>query len=44
MPYEPDSERAQYLTERRRMMQHWADYLDSLLEANNVLAFGTERT
>jgi integrase len=32
--------RAQYLAERRRMMQHWADYLDGLTEAGNVVAFG----
>ena len=32
--------RAQYLAERRRMMQHWADYLDGLTEAGKVVAFG----
>ena len=26
--------RAQYLPERRRMMQEWADYLDSLRDAS----------
>ena len=31
---------AQYLAERRRMMQHWADYLDGLTEAGKVVAFG----
>lgn len=30
---------AQYLPERIRMMQVWADYLDSLREGGNVLAF-----
>ena len=27
---------AQYLAERRRMMQHWADFLDGLTEARNL--------
>ena len=31
---------AQYLAERRRMMQHWADYLDGLTEGGRVLTFG----
>jgi integrase len=29
--------RAQYLTERRRMMQHWADYLDSLAKGGKII-------
>ena len=29
--------RAQYLDERRRMMQSWADYLDSLREGATVI-------
>lgn len=28
--------RAQYMTERRRMMQHWADYLDGMAKGGNV--------
>lgn len=28
---------AEYLPERRKMMQHWADYLDSLAETNQTL-------
>jgi len=35
---------AQYLTERRRMIQHWADYLDSLAEGGKVITFGARRT
>jgi integrase len=31
--------RAQYLTDRRKMMQAWADYLDQLRAGANVLAF-----
>lgn len=31
--------RAQYLAERQKMMTAWADYLDSLREGENVLAF-----
>jgi integrase len=31
--------RAQYLDERRRMMQSWADYLDSLKAGATVLPF-----
>lgn len=31
--------RAQYLPERVKMMQWWADYLDSLRESNNVIPF-----
>ena len=31
--------RAQYLEERRRMMQSWADYLDSLKSGAQVIAF-----
>jgi integrase len=29
--------RAQYLPERRRMMQAWADYLDSLIEGGKII-------
>ncbi|MEO6340704.1 MAG: integrase arm-type DNA-binding domain-containing protein [Caulobacteraceae bacterium] len=29
--------RAQYLTERRRMMQHWADYLDTLAAGGKLI-------
>jgi integrase len=29
--------RAQYMTERRRMMQHWADYLDGMAAGGKVL-------
>lgn len=28
--------RAQYMTERRRMMQHWADYLDGMAKGGKV--------
>jgi hypothetical protein len=28
---------AQYLPERRRMMQHWADYLDDLADGGKVV-------
>ena len=31
--------RAQYLEERRRMMQSWADYLDSLKSGAQIIAF-----
>jgi integrase len=31
--------RAQYLDERRRMMQAWADYLDGLKSGAQVIAF-----
>ena len=31
--------RAQYLDERRRLMQSWADYLDSLKGSTNVIPF-----
>ena len=34
--------RAEYLEERRRMMQAWADYLDSLKAGGKVLAFKRE--
>ena len=30
--------RAQYLAERKKMMQAWADYLDSLRAGGNVVA------
>ena len=33
--------RTSHLPERRKMMQAWADYLDSLREGGNVLAFKT---
>jgi len=35
--------RAQYLTERKRMMQAWADYLDGLREGANVVAIKRRR-
>jgi integrase len=31
--------KAQHLSERRKIMQAWADYLDSLREGDNVVAF-----
>ncbi|PPD49117.1 MAG: integrase, partial [Methylobacter sp.] len=31
--------RAQYLDERRKMMQSWADYLDGLKNGAQVIAF-----
>jgi hypothetical protein len=31
--------RAQYLEERRKMMQSWADYLDGLKNGAQVFAF-----
>jgi integrase len=31
--------RAQYMEERKRMMQEWADYLDGLRATGNILAF-----
>jgi integrase len=34
---------AQYLDERKRMMQHWADYLDSLVNGGKVLNFNKAR-
>jgi integrase len=34
---------AQYLTERRRMMQHWADYLDNLMENGKVISISLKR-
>lgn len=30
---------AEYLTERRKMMQHWADYLDELTKAGKIINF-----
>jgi integrase len=30
---------AMHLPERRQMMQHWADYLDGLMESGKVIAF-----
>ncbi len=32
--------RAEYMEERRKMMQHWADYLDSLASGTNVVSLG----
>ncbi len=29
--------RAEYLSERKRMMQHWADYLDSIAAGAKVI-------
>lgn len=34
---------AEYLVERRRMMQAWADYLDSLREGGNVVSIRSKR-
>jgi hypothetical protein len=31
--------RAQYLDERRRMMQSWADYLDALKTGTEIIPF-----
>ena len=31
-------DRAQFLDERRRMMQEWADYIDSLRVSNKLYA------
>ena len=31
--------RAEYLAERRKMMQAWADYLDTLRQSDNVVSF-----
>ena len=33
---------AEYLPERRKMMQHWADYLEALAN-RNVISFHTNR-
>jgi hypothetical protein len=30
---------AEYLPERRKMMQHWADYLEELAKDTNIFAF-----
>ena len=35
--------KAQRLPERRKMMQHWADYLDSLKSGAKVVAIGSRR-
>jgi integrase len=35
--------RAEYLSERRAMMNHWADYLDGLTEGGKVLTFDAAR-
>lgn len=34
---------AQYLTERHRMMQHWADYLDTVAADNKVVSIASVR-
>ena len=34
-------DRAQFLDERKKMMQHWADYLDGMMNHSNVLPFKT---
>ena len=34
---------AEHLTDRRKMMQEWADYLDGLANSANVVAIGTRR-
>ena len=34
-------DRAQFLDERKKMMQHWADYLDGMMNNSNVLPFKT---
>jgi len=34
---------AEYLPERRRMLQHWADYLDGLKAGAEVIAIHTEK-
>ncbi len=31
---------AEYLPERRKMMQHWADYLDAIVDGNNNVVVG----
>ena len=31
--------RAEYVEERRDMLQHWADYLDSLREGADIIPF-----
>ena len=36
-PYGRAYNRTQHLAERRKMMQAWADYLDSLREGGNVV-------
>jgi integrase len=35
--------RAQYMAERRKMMQAWADYLDGLRAGGKVVAFKGKR-
>ena len=35
--------RAQYMAERRKMMQAWADYLDGLKAGGKVIAFKSKR-
>ena len=35
--------RAQYLDERRQMMEAWANYLDGLRRTDNVIPFGANR-
>lgn len=34
---------AEHLPERRRMMQHWADYLDGLKKGADVVPFSRSR-
>jgi hypothetical protein len=34
---------AEYLPERRRMMQHWADYLDGLKAGADVVAIHSKK-
>ena len=34
-------DRAQFLEERKKMMQHWADYLDGMKAGSNVIQFKT---
>ena len=38
--------RAEYLPERKKMMRHWADYIDSLATGQNVIKaqFGKAKT
>lgn len=36
--------RAQYMPERRKMMQAWAEYLDNLRVASNVVAIARKRS
>jgi integrase len=36
--------RAEYLNERREMMQRWADYLDQLTEGGKLIQFPANKT